>query len=118
VRTSFLLRAFLALALILSTSLMHNASAQQSEITALNQQAIRLFQAGRKTEAIGLAEKTVEMARASLGPDNKVSAILLSQLGNFYGDVGELNASDRRGQTGVVQSRHRLFAVFDPAPAG
>src|ERR1700744_314923 len=66
---------------------MPNASAQQREIVALNDRAKQLWIGGQKAEAITVAEKSVEVARSSLGADNRVTAILESQLGNFYRDV-------------------------------
>ena len=67
---------------------MSNAAAQQREIVEMNNQVIRLYQSGQKTEAISLAEKSVDKSKATLGADNRVTGILLSQLGNFYREVG------------------------------
>jgi tetratricopeptide (TPR) repeat protein len=119
VRTSFLLRILLlALAPIILMPSTQSASAHQTDIAALNQQAIRLFQAGRKTEAIGLAEKSVEMARASLGADNKTTAILLSQLGNFYRDAGRFADAERALKTAIpVLERTGTGANFELAAA-
>src|SRR5450432_2732449 len=66
---------------------MQDAHAQQ-DLQAFNQRVIQLYQAGNKSEAISLAEKTVEMARSKLGPEHKTTGILLSQLGNLYRDAG------------------------------
>src|ERR1700742_1361244 len=66
---------------------MSNAFAQR-EIVEMNNQVIRLYQSGQKTEAIALAEKSVEKSRATLGADNKITGVLMSQLGNFYREVG------------------------------
>jgi len=115
VRASFLLRILLALAPIMLTQ---SASAQQNDIATLNQQAIRLFQTGQKTEAIALAEKSVEMARTSLGADNKITAILLSQLGNFYRDVGRFADAERALKAAIpMLERTGTGANFDLAAA-
>jgi len=66
---------------------MQDARAQQ-DLQALNQKVIQLYQAGNKSEAISLAEQTVEMARSKLGAEHKTTGILLSQLGNLYRDTG------------------------------
>jgi CHAT domain-containing protein/Flp pilus assembly protein TadD len=119
VRASFLLRILLlALAPIILMPSTQSASAQQNDIAALNQQAIRLFQSGRKTEAIALAEKSVEMARTSLGADNKTTAILLSQLGNFYRDSGRFADAERALKTAIpVLERTGTGANFELAAA-
>jgi CHAT domain-containing protein/tetratricopeptide (TPR) repeat protein len=97
---------------------MQNASAQQNEIAALNQRAIQLFQSGRKSEAIALAEKSVEMARTSLGADSKITAVLLSQLGNFYRDAGRFADAEKVLKTAIPPlERTGSGANFDLAAA-
>jgi tetratricopeptide (TPR) repeat protein len=81
---------------------MSNASAQQREIVEMNNQVIRLYQSGQKTEAISLAEKTVDKSRATLGADNRVTGILLSQLGNFYREVGRYADAEKTLKTAVA----------------
>ena len=81
-RFIFVVLSFAIAALIVP---MQDAHAQR-DLAEKNQQVIRLYQSGQKTEAIALAETTVAIAR-SRGND-KVTAILMSQLGNFYRDVG------------------------------
>jgi CHAT domain-containing protein len=81
---------------------MSNATAQQREIVEMNNQVIRLYQSGQKTEAISLAEKTVDKSRASLGADNRVTGILLSQLGNFYREVGRYADAEKTLKTAVA----------------
>jgi hypothetical protein len=49
---------------------VQDASAQ-SDLAAMNQQVIRLYQSGQMTEAIALAEKTVAIAKQRLGADNR-----------------------------------------------
>jgi tetratricopeptide (TPR) repeat protein len=80
---------------------MQDASAQ-SDLAAMNQQVIRLYQSGQKTEAIALAEKTVAIARQRLGADNKVTGILLSQLGNLYRDTGRFADAENALKTAVA----------------
>ncbi len=80
---------------------MSNASAQ-SEIVDMNNQVIRLYQSGQKTEAIALAEKSVEKSRASLGADNKITVTLMSQLGNFYREVGRFADAEKILKTAVA----------------
>ena len=81
-RFIFLVLTFAIAALIVP---MQDAYAQR-DLAEKNQQVIRLYQSGQKTEAIALAEQTVAVARSR--GDDKVTAILMSQLGNFYRDVG------------------------------
>jgi len=80
---------------------MQDASAQ-NDLAVMNQQVIRLYQSGQKTEAIALAEKTVAMARQRLGADNKVTGILLSQLGNLYRDTGRFADAENALKTAVT----------------
>src|ERR1700749_4777758 len=89
---SFFLLPIIALAFLLP---MPNASAQQAELVALNNRVKQLWVAGDKQAAIGLAEKSVELSKSSLGADNKVTGILESQLGNFYRDVGRFADAER-----------------------
>lgn len=75
---------------------MPYASAQQQrDIDALNNQAKQLFLGGRKAEAIAVAEKSVELSKAGSGSDSHETAILESQLGNFYRDVGRFADAER-----------------------
>ena len=82
----------LSLAVLALMVPMQDAYAQR-DIAEKNQQVIRLYQAGQKTEAIALAEQTVAMAKAR--GDDRVTAILMSQLGNFYRDVGRFADAER-----------------------
>src|ERR1700744_5983203 len=81
---------------------MSNASAQQREIVEMNNQVIRLYQSGQKTEAIALAQKTVDKSRTTLGSDNRVTGILLSQIGNFYREVGRYADAEKTLKTAVA----------------
>jgi len=81
---------------------MSNAAAQQREIVEMNNQVIRIYQSGQKTEAISLAEKSVEKSKATLGADNRVTGILLSQLGNFYREVGRYSDAEKTLKTAVA----------------
>ena len=81
---------------------MSNAAAQQREIVEMNNQVIRLYQSGQKTEAISLAEKSVDKSKATLGADNRVTGILLSQLGNFYREVGRYADAEKTLKTAVA----------------
>ena len=100
-------RASLRIVLIFTLALpalllpMSNAFAQR-EIVEMNNQVIRLYQSGQKTEAIALAEKSVEKSRATLGADNKITATLTSQLGNFYREVGRFADAEKTLKTAVA----------------
>src|SRR6201994_4362110 len=96
---------------------MSNASAQQREIVEMNDQVIRLYQSGQKTEAIALAEKSVEKSRATLGADNKITATLMSQLGNFYREVGRF-ADAERMLKGAVATLERIGSSANLELAG
>ena len=74
---------FITLAFTLLIAAMNTSEAQE-DLAALNQQVMQLENAGRKAEAIALAEKTVNLSRAQLGADHKTTGILLSQLGYLY----------------------------------
>ena len=93
---------------IVALNPMQDASAQ-SDLAAMNQQVIRLYQSGQKTEAIALAEKTVAIAKQRLGTDNKVTGILLSQLGNLYRDTGRFCGRGKRAEDGGRDPRTFRF---------
>ena len=80
---------------------MSNASAQMREIVEMNQQAQRLWMAGRNAEAIALAEKSIEKSKATLGANDKNTGILESQLGNFYREVGRYADAERMLRTAI-----------------
>jgi CHAT domain-containing protein len=92
----FLVSTFAIAALIVP---MQDAHAQR-DLAEKNQQVIRLYQSGQKTEAIALAEQTVAIARSR--SDDKVTAILMSQLGNFYRDVGRFADAENTLKTVVA----------------
>ena len=85
---------------------MPSASSQQNELAARNNRAIQLYQAGRRAEAIQLAEANVTMARSQLGPDNKVTGILLSVLGNLYRDNGRFADAENALKAAVLILEH------------
>ena len=95
---------------------MSNAFAQR-EIVEMNNQVIRLYNSGQKTEAIALAEKSVEKSRATLGADNKITATLMSQLGNFYREVGRF-ADAERMLKGAVATLERIGSPANLELAG
>ena len=116
-------RASLRIVLIFTLALpalllpMSNAFAQR-EIVEMNNQVIRLYQSGQKTEAIALAEKSVEKSRATLGADNKITATLTSQLGNFYREVGRFADAEKTLKTAVaILERNGASANFELAGA-
>lgn len=76
-----------ALSFTLLIAAMNPSEAQES-IVALNQRSQQLDQAGRKAEAISVAEQAVTLSRQQLGAEHKTTGILLSQLGYFYRDAG------------------------------
>ena len=96
IRFIFLVLTFAIAALIVP---MQDAHAQR-DLAEKNQQVIRLYQSGQKTEAIALAEQTVAIARSR--GDDKVTAILMSQLGNFYRDVGRFADAENTLKTVVA----------------
>jgi CHAT domain-containing protein/Tfp pilus assembly protein PilF len=89
----------LSLAVLALMVPMQDAYAQR-DIAEKNQQVIQLYQAGQKTEAIALAEQTVAIAKSR--GDDKVTAILMSQLGNFYRDVGRFGDAENTLKTVVA----------------
>ena len=80
---------------------MSNAFAQR-EIVEMNNEVMRLYQSGRKAEAVALAEKSVEKSRATLGADNKITVTLISQLGNFYREEGRFADAERTLKSAVA----------------
>jgi hypothetical protein len=56
------------------------------------------LQSGQMIEAIALAEKTVAIAKQRLDADNKVTGILLPQLGNLYRDSERFCGREKRAE--------------------
>jgi CHAT domain-containing protein/Flp pilus assembly protein TadD len=54
------------------------------EATALNQQVIQLYNQGRYSEAISLAQRTLTIVEKALGPDNPDVATALNNLADLY----------------------------------
>lgn len=94
---------FLILVLVVTTGILsiQNAHADQREIAALNQKVIQLYQSEQRAEAISLAEKTVSMSRAQLGANDRVTGILLSQLGQLYQDTGRFADAENALKTAI-----------------
>jgi CHAT domain-containing protein/tetratricopeptide (TPR) repeat protein len=106
-----------ALAFTVCIISMPSASSQQNELAARNNRVIQLYQAGNRGEAISLAESNVAMARSQLGPDNKVTGILLSVLGNLYRDNGRFADAENALKAAVLILEHGSGPNLDLASA-
>jgi tetratricopeptide (TPR) repeat protein len=58
------------------------------EVTALNQQITQLYQQGKYSEAVPLAERALAIRQASLGSDHVEVAQSLTNLGMLYATLG------------------------------
>ena len=94
--------SFLALALAFLIVTMDHSKAQQDSIATLNQRSMQLDRAGRKAEAISVAEQAVSLSRTQFGPDHRNTGILLSQLGYLYRDAGRFADAENALKTAVA----------------
>jgi len=76
---SFVLLALGFLLLSCSTS-----SAEDDDLRTLNQQVIQLIEQGKYQEAIPIAERAVEVAKRTRGPEDLVTADTLNSLGFLF----------------------------------
>ncbi|HEX7998965.1 MAG TPA: CHAT domain-containing tetratricopeptide repeat protein [Pyrinomonadaceae bacterium] len=60
-----------------------------AQATMMHQQVFELFQQGKYAEALGLAERALEIREKALGPDNIVVASSLNQLAALYLAMGD-----------------------------
>src|SRR5450759_4616155 len=81
------LTVFLALA---TTSVVDvtPAHAQTDEAAALNQQVIKLYNEGRYSEAIQLAQRLLTIQEKALGPEHPDVATSLNNLASLYQALG------------------------------
>ncbi len=88
----------LALCLVVASAV----SAQEEKWDELNQQVVKLYQDGKYTEATIIAEKSLELAEKTFGPDNANVATSLSNLADLYrwqGKYSEAEALYKRSLT-------------------
>jgi CHAT domain-containing protein/Tfp pilus assembly protein PilF len=75
-------RALLIMMIVLSSTVSQGCSF--IEFVRLNKQVEHLDAEGRYDDAIPLAERVVEITEQSFGPENRVTAGVLNNLGNLY----------------------------------
>jgi tetratricopeptide (TPR) repeat protein/CHAT domain-containing protein len=78
----------LAAMLLMSSFVGVPASAQQDEAAALNKRVGELYQAGKFSEAIPLAQRALTIGEKALGPDHLAVAPLLNNLAQLYDNQG------------------------------
>ena len=79
-----------------------------ADVEALNQQVVRLFQAGRYAEAATMAERAVTLAERQFGPGHPAVGTALSNLANVY------NAQGRYGDAEPLFKRALAIAEKTP----
>src|ERR1700738_4544169 len=80
---------FLRLALGLLLLACPESWAEEDDLNALNQQVIQLFGEGKYQEAIPIAERAVEVAKRTLGPEKPETATALNNLGFLFKKIGD-----------------------------
>ena len=68
--------------------------AQQEKWNELNQEVVKLNQEGKYAEAIKVAEKRLEMAERTFGPDHPNVATSLSNLAELYDSQGKYSEAE------------------------
>ena len=87
----------------------HAASAQGlDEATALNQQVIQLYNQGRYSEAIPLAQRTLAIVEKALGPNHPDVALALNNLANLYSKLRVAMPTRKPCTSGRWQSGKRF----------
>jgi tetratricopeptide (TPR) repeat protein len=103
------------------------AIAQQDEADALNKKAIELYQAGKFSEAMPLAQRALAVFEKALGPDYPNVAATLNTLGTIYtaqGRVADAEPLHRRAlaieektlgpdHPGVAPTLNNLAKLYD-----
>jgi tetratricopeptide (TPR) repeat protein len=85
---ALLLVAIALTAAVARPMLAQDREAQLAEALRLNQQVIQLYQAGRYSEAIPLAERALAIREKALGPEHPDVAASLNNLAVLYQDTG------------------------------
>ena len=85
-----MVRIKLIMVLAVSLGLTATALGQEAKWNELNQQVIKLYQEGRYSEATGIAEKALEVATKTFGPDDLHVASSLKNLGSLSPGPGEV----------------------------
>src|SRR5437016_5227384 len=97
------------------------AFAQQAQqaadlLTSLNDQAIKLYQAGKYTEALPIAKRVLTIAENMYGPDDARAAENVSGLGQIYLGLGDyLHAQTFLER--ALQVREKALDPYDPDTA-
>ena len=81
-------RAWLATVVLLIAGVPSTLFAQSDELHTLNHQVKQLYEAGKYSEAIPLAEKSLELTRAQEGEDSPQTAVRTSWLATLYQEQG------------------------------
>ena len=81
-------RAWLATVVLLIAGVPSTLFAQSDELHTLNHQVKQLYEAGKYSEAIPLAEKSLELTRAQEGEGSAQTAVRTSWLATLYQGQG------------------------------
>jgi len=91
--------------------------AQKSDdLGALNEQALKLFQAGKIAEAINLTKKIIELAEKSVAPDDPIIAQILFNLAALYDAQGSYTEAELLYKRSIA-IREKALGVNDRSVA-
>ena len=87
--------AVAALAMVLSFGAPAPSSAAEDEASILTQQMKELYRAGKYMEALPLAQKSLALREAELGPDDAKLAMPLNDLGTIHYNLGQYPVAEQ-----------------------
>lgn len=96
------------LVIICFLSLTSLVQGQGSSLQELNKKVLTLYEQGRYTEAIPVAQEALSVAEKALGPDHPDVATSLNNLAELYTEMGrEPEAKECAERVRKVQSKER-----------
>ena len=107
-------RALLIIMIVLSSAVWQGCSI--IELSRLMKQVEHLDAEGRYDDAIPLAERVVEITEQSLGPENRVTAGVLNNLGNLYLRTGAYTKAEPLLQRALAM-HEKVLGVDHPNTA-
>ena len=108
---SWIWRAAWSFAYIAIVAIVPAAAVQGANVSALNQQSVKLHNQGKDKEATAIAEKAVGLAQRTLGPDHLDTLKSLYNLASLYeagGRYGEAEPLLKRASAGFERVSARM----------
>lgn len=105
------------MAVVLATVLTGVYGQDTDDPERLNQEIVRLYQAGRYAEAVPMAEKLVRLNEKALGPEHPNTATNLNNLAELYFSMGDYARAEPLYQR-ALKIREKALGPEHPDTAG